>query len=318
LTKRRTTIKVELDNNHKNLSWEDAASQFLDSLKIRGLSYHTMRWHKENLLALLKTIKKIDLPTEPGVLTEKMMQNVVLEMINNGLSQTTVNHRVRSLRQFYKYLLTECIVSINPAERLERKKNKAVVIEAFTEKQLTDLLNACNKNRFVGFRDYTIILFLLDTGVRVSELVGVKISDIRINENEVIIAKGKGGKQRRVFVSIKTKGVLKNYLRIRGDIADNPYLFITSDNKQMKQRTVQERLTIYGKIAKLKGVRVSPHTFRHTFAKMYIIRGGDPFSLQALLGHSTLEMVKHYVNLWGSDLQKMHRQYSPVDQLFDR
>jgi integrase/recombinase XerD len=83
----------------------------------------------------------------------------------------------------------------------------------------------------------------------------------------------------------------------------------------MKRRNVQERLTIYGSKVKLEGVRVSPHTFRHTFAKMYIMRDGDPFSLQALLGHSTLDMVRHYVNLWGSDLQKMHRQFSPVDHL---
>lgn len=316
--KRRTTVKIELEQSFERITWDDAVSQFLDSLKIRGLSYHTMRWHKENLLAVLKTLKKLELPNEPGLLTEKMMQDAVLDMINAGLSQTTVNHRVRSVKQFYKYLSTECLVNVNPAEKLERKKNKAVVIETFTEKQLTELLNATNKDRFVGFRDYTMILFLLDTGVRVSELVGVKLSDIRMNDNEVIITKGKGGKYRRVYVSSKTKGVLKSYLRIRGDVSDNPYLFITTENKPMKQRNAQERLTIYGKIAKIKGVRVSPHTFRHTFAKMYIMRGGDPFSLQALLGHSSLEMVRHYVNLWGSDLQKMHRQFSPVDQLFQR
>jgi integrase/recombinase XerD len=78
---------------------------------------------------------------------------------------------------------------------------------------------------------------------------------------------------------------------------------------------VQERLSIYGQKARLQGVRVSPHTFRHTFAKMYIMRGGDAFSLQAILGHSTLDMVRNYVNLWGSDLQKMHRQFSPVEYL---
>jgi len=108
---------------------------------------------------------------------------------------------------------------------------------------------------------------------------------------------------------------LKKYLRVRGDISGNPYLFVSSEDKPIKRRNVQERLSIYGKKSGIEGVRISPHTFRHTFAKFYILRGGDPFSLQALLGHSTLDMVRHYVNLWGSDLQKMHRQYSPVDHL---
>jgi len=116
-------------------------------------------------------------------------------------------------------------------------------------------------------------------------------------------------------VSSKTKETLKKYLRVRGDIPGNLYLFISSEDQPMRRRNVQERLIVYGSKARLEGVRVSPHTFRHTFAKMYILRGGDPFSLQSLLGHSTLDMVRHYVNLWGSDLQKMHRQFSPVAHL---
>lgn len=316
MAKRRTTINIELNEERKSISWDDAVELFISNMKIKGLSYNTMRWYRENLVALTKVLKSLELEREPGLITESNIKEVVLKMVNSGLSSTTVNHRVRSIKQFYKFMVKEGYMSLNPAEKLERKKPKTVKIQAFNEEQLTSLLSVADKTRFVGFRDYTMILFMLDTGVRVSELVGIKLMDIRMKDGEVLITEGKGGKQRRVFISTKTKEMLRKYLRTRGDISGNEHLFITSDNKPMKQRTVQERLTIYGKMAKLTGVRVSPHTFRHTFAKMYIMRGGDPFSLQALLGHSTLEMVRHYVNLWGSDLQKMHRQYSPVDQLF--
>lgn len=316
MVKRRTTVDLDVNDNSVVLTWDESVKQFLDGLKIKGLAYHTIRWHKENLVAVEKVLKELAFNTEPNNLTDNMFKTVVLNMVDKGLSPTTINHRMRSTKQLFKYLELESLIKCNPVERLERKKIKGVAIEAFSEEQLTILLKQPNKNRFVGFRDYVLMLILLDTGVRVSELVAIRLEDIRMTDNEIMIPRGKGGKSRRVYVSVKTKNALRRYIKARGDISGNPFLFVTSENAPMKQRTVQERLTIYGKKAKIEGVRVSPHTFRHTFAKMYIMGGGDPFSLQALLGHSTLDMVKHYVNLWGSDLQKMHRQYSPVDRLF--
>jgi len=249
------------------------------------------------------------------LITESMLREVFLKMIDAGLSPTTINHRVRSLKQIYQFMISESMVSSNPTEKMERKKVKRAVIEALTEEQLEILLVMPDKSRFVGFRDYLIMLLLLDTGIRLSELAGIKLTDIKMPENEVIITEAKGGKARRVFISLKTKEALKKYLKVRGDIPSNPYLFISSSDQPMKRRNIQERLYIYGRKARLEGVRVSPHTFRHTFAKMYIMRGGDAFSLQAILGHSTLDMVRHYVNLWGSDLQRMHRRFSPVAYL---
>ncbi|MEW6726486.1 MAG: tyrosine-type recombinase/integrase [Bacillota bacterium] len=315
MTRRRTTIQKDLTEQCGKLTWEEAVEQFLDSLKFRGLSYHTRRWHKENLQAVGKALLVQEFPTSPGLVSESMLKLAVLRMVDDGLSPTTINHRVRSLKQFYQFLVDESLVASNPTTRLERRKAKSGIIETFSDEQLSVLLAAPDKSRFVGLRDYTMMLLLLDTGVRLSELVGIKLSDLKLGDSEIIITEGKGGKHRRVFVSSRTKETLKKYLRVRRDIPGNPYLLVGVEDQPMKRRNVQERLTIYGRQVGLEGVRVSPHTFRHTFAKMYIMRGGDPFSLQALLGHSTLDMVRHYVNLWGSDLQRMHRQFSPVAHL---
>ena len=315
LARRRTTVEKELQENHAYISWEQAVEQFLDNLKFRGLSYHTRRWHKENLQAVHKALKAMGMTTLPHMVTEGMLKQVILQMVDTGLSPVTINHRVRSLKQFYRYLQGEALVTGNPADKLERKKPGRTIVETFTEEQLTALLAAPDKTRFVGLWDYTIMLLLLDTGIRLTELVGIKLTDLKLPANELIITHAKGGKQRRVFVSHKTAQALKKYLHVRGDIPGNLSLFVSTEDKPMTRRNVQERLAIYGRMAKIEGVRVSPHTFRHTFAKMYIMRGGDPFSLQSLLGHSTLDMVRYYVNLWGSDLQKMHRMYSPVNHL---
>jgi len=258
----------------------------------------------------------LDYTTNPALLTEAMIKDVIRRMMDYSLSPTTINHRLRSLKQFFSYLVTEAMVSKNPADRLDKQKTKKTIIETFTEEQVALLLTMPNKATFVGFRDYVIMLLLLDTGIRLSELVGIKLYDLKLTENEVLITESKGGKHRRVFVSPRTKEPLKKYIRVRGEIPGNQFLFVGADNLPIQRRNVQERLSIYGQKARLQGVRVSPHTFRHTFAKMYIMRGGDAFSLQAILGHSTLDMVRNYVNLWGSDLQKMHRQFSPVEYLF--
>jgi integrase/recombinase XerD len=313
LVKRRTIVKSETIDN--NLSWEKASEQFLNNLKIEGLAYHTIRWHNENLKAVLKVLQLKELSTNPSMVSDSILKDVILTMINNGLSPTTINHRVRSLKQFYDFLVDEKLVSSNPTVKLERRKPKGMIIQAFSEQQLSVLLSLPNKNRFVGLRDYTIMLVLLDSGIRLSELVNIQLAHVKMADSEIIIPHGKGDKYRRVFVSPRTRDALKKYIQARGYVPGNTYLFLNFENLPMKGRNVQERLKIYGKKARIEGVRVSPHTFRHTFAKMYIMRGGDPFSLQALLGHSTLDMVRHYINLWGSDLQKMHRKFSPVEHL---
>jgi len=159
-----------------------------------------------------------------------------------------------------------------------------------------------------------MMLVFLDTGVRLIEMEHMKTSSVDLKNNKILVF-GKGAKEREVVFQSTTKEYLRRYLLLRGELIHD-YLWVSDTNEPMKRRNFGERLTIYGNMAVLKDVRVSPHTFRHTCAKMYITRGGDILSLQKLLGHSTLEMVRHYVNLWGSDLQQMHKRYSPVENLF--
>src|SRR5699024_6446452 len=109
--------------------------------------------------------------------------------------------------------------------------------------------------------------------------------------------------------------VLRPYLKIRRDSATDA-IFITHDDAPMQGRSVQDMLRKYGKQASITDVRVSPHTFRHTFAKMYIQNEGDPFSLQKILGHSTMEIVRRYVNMFGKELDEAHRKFSPLSKLF--
>lgn len=314
--RRRRTVIDDDYIRADEITFERAVEVFLGELKVKGLAYHTIRWHKDNLRAVEKILGKLSYPKNPGLWTEKVLKNVILEMVDNGLRAITINHRVRSLKQLCRYLVSEGLIKTDPAEGIERKRDGKRIIQAFDDNQIKALLSSPNKKRFVGIRDYVMMIVLLDTGVRLSELAGIRMVDLKLKENEIIIYRGKGGKSRRVFVSEKTRKLLSSYLYIRGEIPGNEFLFISNNDQPIKTRNIQERVKIYGEKVGIEGVRVSPHTFRHTFAKKYILNGGDIFSLQAILGHATLDMVREYVNLWGSDIQKMHRKYSPVKSLF--
>lgn len=157
------------------------------------------------------------------------------------------------------------------------------------------------------------MLLLLDTGLRISEAMNIRLKDID-RANSSVTVMGKGSKERTVHFGQTVRRALSQYLERRGDL-ETDYLFVTEYGDPMQQRMAQQQITRYGALAKIQGVRISPHTFRHTFAKNWIVNGGDVFSLQKMLGHTTMEMVRRYVNLANEDVGRAHRTYSPADRM---
>jgi integrase/recombinase XerD len=289
---------------------------FLDELELKNLSYHTRRWHRENLHYVEQTLLQLNLPTEPIKISEDDFKQCILYWKRkSNLSPTTINHRIRSMKQLYHFLNSEGIVDHSPMTNLEKMKTAQVIIRPFEDHELNRLFKQPDKTTFTGYRDYTLMLVLLDTGVRLIEIENMKLEDVDFQDNKILVM-GKGAKEREVMFQGTTRQYLQRYLRLRGTL-EHDHFWVNMDGERLCRRSIQGQLQKYGEKAALKGVRVSPHTFRHTCAKMYLINGGDILSLQKLLGHSSLDMVRHYVDLWGSDLQKMHRKYSPVESLFD-
>jgi len=322
MSKRRGNISELLEKIDANqmgtvrvVSWDQGVQDFIDEMDLKNLAFHTKRWHRENLHYVKETLLKLNLPTIPSDITESNLKQCILYWKREcSLSPTTINHRIRSIKQLYKSLINSEVISFSPADRLSKLKAPKLIIRPFEEDEVRRLLNQPDKATFVGYRDYVIMLLLLDTGVRISELVSIKMDDVDPQGGKVKVW-GKGAKEREVIFQNTTKRFLCRYIQLKGS-TDHEYLWITDTGNQINPRLVQERLSIYGRQAGLDSVRVSPHTFRHTCAKMYIMRGGDILSLQKLLGHSSLEMVRHYVDLWGSDLRQMHKKFSPVEGLF--
>lgn len=230
-----------------------------------------------------------------------------------GVKHATIASTLRALRSFLNWAKREGVIKDNPMDGIPITKPPSSDIETFTREQIRQLFMQPDLETFVGYRDYAIMTVLLETGVRVRELTDIKVSDVRMADSQILIA-GKNREKRLVPFQAKTKAILSRYLAARGD-SPIDYLFVTHDDNKMNRDSVRDRIAKYGRMAGIENVRCSPHTFRHTFAKMSVIGGADMFSLQYILGHKSLEMVKTYVTMFSGDVANSHRKFSPVENL---
>lgn len=182
--------------------------------------------------------------------------------------------------------------------------------DPFTQKEVKSILQATKGERLSQIRNYAIILTLLDTGIRVSELCLLSMCDYSPKTGRIEIRFGKGNKKRFVHLGATTRKALWKYLTKREQDSASP-LFAKLQGKQLTARNLEKLLERIG--AKAQVQNVYPHRFRHTFAIEYIRNGGDIFTLQMLLGHSSLEMVRRYAKIATIDTERVHKRAGPVD-----
>jgi integrase/recombinase XerD len=231
-----------------------------------------------------------------------------------------------SLSALWSWAVEEGLVEKNLARTIKPPKVNDPVIEPFTKEQIKAMLKACDRSanwkergstsneRPTAERDHAIILVLLDTGVRAQELCDIKLGELNLSGNNIRIT-GKGSKERIVYFGKRTAKALWKYLlpRLNTQKPDD-YLFLVgfpNDPHQMERTGLH---TLVNRIGKRAGVAdVFPHRFRHTFAITYLRNQGDVFTLQNLLGHSDLDMVRRYARIAQTDCARVHQTASPVD-----
>lgn len=248
------------------------------------------------------------------------------------ISPKTLRNHWITFKSFFSWATVEFRIA-NLMSDIPAPKCKTAPVAAFSPEEITIILKACtyaresrpiNRRSFVtrrphAKRDEAMILFMLDTGVRASELCHLKIGEVDTRTGRVIIQHGdaggaKGGKGRTVFIGKSTRRALWRYLVDRED-RDDPEapLFVNRGNRLFNPNSLRHMIV---RLAEKAGVPdAHPHKFRHTFAITYLRSGGDVFTLQALLGHSSLDMVRHYAQIAEMDIERVHRKASPVDNL---
>lgn len=297
------------------VDFEEALHAFLRNCKLRNLSDQTVVYYRAELSWFRKLLERQDKRTDPDKVTLEIVEdNVILYLKETeGCKVTSINTLLRAVRIFFKFLYNKGYLAVNPIEGLALLKTEKTVVETFTNEQIAQLLRQPDQATFTGVRDYVMLLLFLETGVRLREMSEVKRKDIRWSDSQILVH-GKNRHDRLVPFQRTMLRELKRWDAIRGDV-DHDSLFINIDNGPLSKRQMQTRVSKYGRTAGIKDVRCSPHTLRHTFAKMSVVNGANVFDLQEILGHSSLEMVKEYVNLFANDVLDSHRRFSPLENL---
>ena len=236
---------------------------------------------------------------------------------NSALSPRSVNSYLRALRAAWNGWVSEGLVETSPFTRVKIPKAPPTLIATFSESQLSDFFRAIDVSTPEGFRDYTLFLMYLDTLARLSEIATLRLEDIDLKQRTARVT-GKGRRQRIVVFGVRVQKHLWKYIRLFRPTPVLPIhdvIFLTRDGYPLTKNLIERRMHHYGKKAKIEGVRCSPHTLRHTGCLLWLRRGGDIFTLQRLTGHSSLEVLKGYLNLAQSDIGSAHSRYSPVDNL---
>jgi len=232
---------------------------------------------------------------------------------SSKLSEQSIETYARAVRAFFGYLHREEMIDHNPMSKVKMPRVPEKVVPTFSEREVERLLSQPDRKTDRGFRDYALMLTMIDTAARLSEVATVGVDDVDI-ENGYLRVQGKGGKERYIPFGFRVaKALLKYKLKHRPQPVATERFWLTVSGAPLEAGRIEKLVGEYGRKAGLK--RCYPHKLRHTSAVLYLRNGGDPFSLQKKLGHSSLQMTRHYANLADSDVRAQHLKYGVADRL---
>ncbi|MFF3923999.1 tyrosine-type recombinase/integrase [Paenibacillus lactis] len=300
------------------LTWEEAVKLFLQARRAETSSDHTVKFEQSSLKSYRRILQEQEIDADIYEITPDFLRNhFIMYMVEEKeYKLNTINNRIKAIKRFFQFLFDEGWIPYNPAEHLKLRKGHQPTIPSFTEEQVVALLKQPDQHTFTGFRDFVMLSLILDSGLRVGEMTKLKLNQVDIKESQLLGVIGKSKKPRDIPFCDDVRKLLLRYLKARGDLPSQ-HCFVTLDGRPLGVRSFQAALHKYGESAGITDIRVSPHTLRHTFAKMYILNEGDPYSLQDILGHTSQDMVKRYVNLWRPEMRSKHLKSSPMRRLYE-
>ncbi len=307
-------------------------SQYIDYYEVcnkaEGKSPRTISWYSANLRRFHNYLKSRHLPDSLDNIDTKLLREYVLYLMKRNrydghpytpvrietLSSATVHGHVRTLRAFFSWLAMEGLTQDNAAKDLKPPKVTRKVVSTLSDGEIRAILSTFSTSPSDA-RNQTLFMILLDTGLRIGELINLKMEDIHMDEGYLKVM-GKGRRERIVPIGNNAQKVLQRYLFRSRPKPINPVInnvFLSQSSEPVTENSMKLMFT---RLARRSGVcRLHAHLCRHTFATRFLINGGDVFSLQQILGHSTLTMVSRYVNLASSHVVIQHQRYSPLDRL---
>lgn len=305
----------------KSITFSQALVGFDLAIRARRLSEHTR-------LDYFTTYRKF----QSWMKTDRTLKDIKPDDIrafldsHDGISDKTLLNYYVGLSALWTWAIQEGFANFHTVRAVMPPKPEKRVITPFSDDDIRALLASINSSRAYrrGIslpikhalpnpeRNEAIIFLLLDTGIRVTELCTLTMRKLDLRNRGIQVI-GKGDKERYIPFSARTGKALFRYLTVRS--GDSPYenVFLSKDGGMLDRSDILHMLTALGKRAGVEDCH--PHRFRHTFAVNYLRNGGDPYTLQVILGHSTMEMVQNYLRLSQVDFETKHRLASPVENM---
>jgi len=291
---------------------QDLLELFLDSIWAeRGLSRNTLQSYRYDLgqLAAQQRSQGRDLL---GASREDLLHFLALQL-RSGRSPRSLSRYLSGFRQFYRWLLREGRIRKDPTALIENPKLGRGLPKALSEKQVADLLEAPQVSTPLGLRDRTMLELMYAAGLRVSELVGLELISVNLNQGVVRIT-GKGGKERLVPLGEEAISWLQRYLREARPALMNghgsPLMFVTARKNGMTRQAFWYAIRKHAQAAGISRP-VSPHMLRHSFATHLLNHGADLRVVQLLLGHSDLSTTQIYTHIAREGLKQLHSKHHP-------
>ncbi len=291
---------------------ERAFRSYLNYLEVeRGLAPNTLDAYRRDGEAFLAFLQANGLDLA-GVDRDNLFEYV--RHLHLRLSVRSISRKIASLRSLYRFLLLDGYISEDPTETLDSPRTWKSLPSYLTQTEVEQLLAAPETSNSHGMRDRTMLEVLYATGLRVSELVGLKILEVDL-ESSFLRTLGKGSKERIVPLGDSAIDYLETYLRearphfLRARLA-NPFLFLTQQGGPMTRQYFWQLIVRYGRKCSLNK-KLSPHVLRHSFATHLLENGADLRAVQVMLGHSDISTTQIYTHVTRERLKQIYQKFHP-------
>jgi site-specific recombinase XerD len=293
---------------------DEAIETYLLAIEIEGRSPRTIASYANSLQDFRRVGRRLGHPAAVGEYTVAHVYEFLGALRERGAAPGYQYRRHREVKTCFSWLKRMDLIEENVFARVPLVRRPMVIRPPFSPEHITALLETLDRSRLTGCRNYGLLLLLLDTGVRASELIGINLEDVDWTERRVLIRQGKGAKERVVGIGERTSEALRTYVDAFRSQAPGR-LFLTSKGEAMRGAGTLE--VLLRRIGERAGVpKVYPHRFRHTFATWAIESGAREIDVQLLLGHSDLTMTQHYARTYTSEQAvRAHGELSPVRRL---
>ena len=281
--------------------------RFLSAKTAQGISDKTLETYRSHFKCIGK---HLDLSLPIQELTQDDVNEMVVSMRRSGLAHNSVSSYMRVFRTVIGWCYNAGYTSL----RLPNIKDRETLKETYTDDELLRLLAKPKRDcDFTEYRNWVIVNLLMNSGCRAATVRNIRNADVSIPDRQLFFRHTKTGKIQVVPLCSSMCSILADYMAIRGG-ADDDYLFPNEFGQMMREDSFRSAIYRYNR---KRGVqKTSLHLFRHTFARKFLVDcGGDAFTLQRLLGHSTLNMTKHYCSIYDADISKNFDRFSPLTQL---